>query len=118
MDTLRTARKQRGRPFRKGQSGNPGGRPKTAEGIRVLARRHTAGALATLIEIAKGGANESARVAAANALLDRAWGKPGPALPEPEGPMRFTFHINEPPPGFREFGEGAAAEAAPPPGDG
>ena len=82
----------------------------------MLARRHTAGALATLIEIARGGANESARVAAANALLDRAWGKPRPALPEPEGPMRFTFHI-EPPPGFREFGEGAA-EAAPPPGDG
>ena len=38
-------------PFRKGQSGNPGGRPKILADVRELARAHTAKALNTLVEI-------------------------------------------------------------------
>jgi hypothetical protein len=45
-----------------------------------MARRHTGVALQALIEVAKHGENESARVAAANAILDRGWGKPIQAL--------------------------------------
>ncbi len=41
-----------------------------------LARQHTSTALTALVDIAKKGGSESARVAAANALLDRAYGKP------------------------------------------
>ncbi|OCJ12480.1 hypothetical protein A6U86_05515 [Rhizobium sp. AC27/96] len=41
-----------------------------------LAREHTSVALTALVDIAKGGESESARVSAANALLDRAYGKP------------------------------------------
>lgn len=41
-----------------------------------LARQHTSVALTALVDIAKKGESESARVAAANALLDRAYGKP------------------------------------------
>ena len=41
-----------------------------------LAREHTEVAIATLVEIAERGENESARVAAANAILDRGYGKP------------------------------------------
>lgn len=41
-----------------------------------LARLHTSVALTALVDIAKKGESESARVAAANALLDRAYGKP------------------------------------------
>lgn len=70
-----SAEKPRGRPFVKGQSGNPAGRPKGAVGIRKLARRHTAAALIALSEIATHGTTPSARIAAANALLDRGWGK-------------------------------------------
>jgi hypothetical protein len=44
--------------------------------IRSLARSHTEIALKVLAGIAKDGTNESARVAAAVALLDRGWGKP------------------------------------------
>jgi hypothetical protein len=65
----------------KGQSGNPGGRPKVEGEIRELARQHTMTALRTLIEIAEQGENESARVTATNALLDR--GGAGTTLSEP-----------------------------------
>lgn len=41
-----------------------------------LARTHTAVALKALVTVATKGESESARVAAANALLDRAYGKP------------------------------------------
>lgn len=41
-----------------------------------LARKHTSVALKALVDIANKGESESARVAAANALLDRAYGKP------------------------------------------
>jgi hypothetical protein len=41
--------------FEKGQSGNPGGRPKGDGEIRELARQHTPTALRTLIEIAEHG---------------------------------------------------------------
>ena len=65
-----------GRPFPKGMSGNRGGRPKAAHSIQELARKHAIEALDVLVQIML---NEKAppmrRVAAANTLLDRAYGK-------------------------------------------
>jgi hypothetical protein len=67
-----------GRPFPKGQSGNPGGRPKELRDVIELARSHTTDAIETLVAAMNfdsapwGGA----RIAAANAILDRGWGKP------------------------------------------
>jgi hypothetical protein len=46
------------------------------EDIRALARQHTEAAVNTLVSIAEDGKQESARVAAATALLDRGWGRP------------------------------------------
>ena len=64
-----------GRPFQKGKSGNPGGRPKADHSIQELARTHAPEAIKTLVDIAKKG-TPGARVSAAIALLDRAYGKP------------------------------------------
>jgi Family of unknown function (DUF5681) len=66
-----------GKPFKKGQSGNPGGRPKVVAEIKELARAHTGKAIETLVSIMDNPkAAPAARVSAANALLDRGYGKP------------------------------------------
>jgi hypothetical protein len=65
----------RGRPFQKGI--NPGGRPKVLGDVQELARERSPEAiniLATVMRDEK--APPAARVAAANSLLDRGYGKP------------------------------------------
>ena len=71
-----TATRPRGRPFEKGVSGNPRGRPKRDYDIAELARKHSADAIATLATImVDASVSPSTRVAAANALLDRGYGR-------------------------------------------
>jgi hypothetical protein len=62
--------------YKKGESGNPRGRPKVNAEVRDLARVHTAGAINTLASIMQNGTEPaSARVSAASILLDRGHGK-------------------------------------------
>jgi hypothetical protein len=60
--------------------------------IRSLARSYTEMAIQSLAGIAQNGESESAKVAAANALLDRGWGKPAqPVDGDGEGgPVQLT----------------------------
>ena len=65
--------------FKKGQSGNPGGRAKVklADGrtLTDLAREHTVEAVETLVDVMRNGDTSSARVAAADKILNRGWGQ-------------------------------------------
>jgi hypothetical protein len=64
--------------FKKGQSGNPGGRPKkTQEELDLVAacKAKTPEALATIAQIMVSGENERNRLAAAQAIIERGYGK-------------------------------------------
>jgi hypothetical protein len=72
-----SSKKPRGKAFPKGKSGNPGGRPKLPEDVkhvRELARQYTESAIAALVEVLDSD-SAAGKVAAANALLDRGWGR-------------------------------------------
>ena len=62
--------------FKPGQSGNPSGRRAEDRKIKLLARQHTENAVKTLVSIMEKADTDASRVAAANAILDRAYGKP------------------------------------------
>ena len=62
--------------FLSGHSGNAGGRPKDEHKVAELARSFTTEAIDTLVELMRSGKDERVRGTAAQALLDRGWGKP------------------------------------------
>jgi hypothetical protein len=61
--------------FQKGQSGNPGGRPKESDEVKALARQYTPEAIERLAFWMRS-ENAKASVSACSSLIDRAWGKP------------------------------------------
>jgi len=83
--------KRRGKPFPKGVSGNPGGRPRELADVKALAREHTPEAIATLVTLMRTAKTDSARAAAASELLSRAWGKPSLPLLHENGPPQITL---------------------------
>jgi Family of unknown function (DUF5681) len=85
-----------GKPFQKGKSGNPGGRPKVVAEVKELARAHTAEAIQTLVAIMTNSkAAPAARVSAANALLDRGYGKPPQHITGENAPV-YVARLPEP----------------------
>ena len=62
--------------FAAGSSGNPGGRPKDEARVTELARSFTIEAIETLVELMRYGKDDRVRGTAAQALLDRGFGKP------------------------------------------
>lgn len=75
--------------FLKGQSGNPGGRPKESDDVRELARQHGPDAIAKLVSWMNSD-NPKASVSASQALLDRGYGKPVQAI-EHSGELETVY---------------------------
>jgi len=77
--------------FQKGQSGNPGGRPKVTAEVKALARQHTQAAIRALVAALQ---DPKTAVPAAVALLDRGYGKPAQSLTGEggEGPVRIEVN--------------------------
>lgn len=81
---------KRGNPkWVKGQSGNPTGRGHADTELRDMARQHTTRAIERLAEIMEGD-NVKAAAFAANALLDRGYGRPSQAV-NVTGNMGISF---------------------------
>jgi hypothetical protein len=66
-------------PWQKGKAGNPGGRPKEDAEVRQLARIHGGEAIKTLAGLMNS-KDPKIQVSAANAVLDRGFGKPSQTL--------------------------------------
>lgn len=80
-----------GRPFQKGVSGNPGGRPKEAEWLREEARKHAEKSIRALVRVLNKGSGSEV-VSAAKELLDRGFGKSTQAL-EHSGPEGLALPL-------------------------
>lgn len=65
--------------FQPGQSGNPSGRPKESPELKAAARQWTEQAIQVLADALSDEKTQN-RIMAANALLDRGYGKPGQSV--------------------------------------
>lgn len=90
MSDTENSTKQRGRPFQKGKSGNPGGRPGELGEFRELCRTHREKAIEGLLKALGDGG--SAAVAAARVLLEYGYGKPA-AAPEDNAALRESGRL-------------------------
>jgi len=78
----------------KGESGNRSGRPAVIVKVRDLARQYTADAIQTLVSIMKDTESDAGpRVRAAEALLDRGWGKPSQPLDHQGEAFSLVLHL-------------------------
>lgn len=66
-------------PFVKGQSGNPGGRPKEDAEVKKLAKEQGVSAIEKLVALMDCGDSRT-ELASAQALLDRGFGRPAQSL--------------------------------------
>jgi hypothetical protein len=88
-------------PWVKGQSGNPGGRPKEEVDIRKLARSRGKQAIDALYEImCDEKAPSAARIAASVALLDRGYGRPEQSF---SGALNVAYSISDQPMSAEEW---------------
>ena len=71
-------------PFEKSRSGNPGGRPKMPDEVKRLARSKAKSAFERLVALLES-KNERVVFAAAQEILNRAYGRPAPAVTGEDG---------------------------------
>lgn len=87
-------------PWKKGQSGNPKGRPPGNAVLKEMAQTHGEAAIARLVYWLAS-PDPTASINAAKALLDRGYGKPHQAVEvsgADGGPIKVSAAIDRPPP--------------------
>jgi hypothetical protein len=83
----------RGRPFPKGVSPNPGGRPKVLAAVQALARQHTVAAINELVRLMRAGESDHVKLAAVKLLLERGWGQPCLPIAGADGESGIVVHV-------------------------
>lgn len=82
-------------PFKPGQSGNPDGARRKSNKVAGMCRAHTEEAVKALIESLADPKNE-VRIKAAEAILNRGWGKPQEFVEvsgDEENPLSHKFTV-------------------------
>lgn len=84
-----------GRKFKKGQSGNPGGRPKVAGEVRDYIRKHTIEAVDKVLKLMRKSRSEWIQLEAAKGLIEQGIGKPpqGIHIEDPDGAALTLLEI-------------------------
>jgi hypothetical protein len=86
-------------PFKPGQSGNPGGRERGDNPVKLLAKAASPDAMKGLIKLMDH-EDPNVQIKARNSVLDRAYGKPAQVLAgeNGDGPVRFIVETGVPEP--------------------
>jgi hypothetical protein len=82
--------------WKKGQSGNPNGKPKAFAEMQRLARSHSTEAIDRLVEIMRNKKAGNQAIRACEILLDRAWGRVPFAVAGEggEGPVKIEYAVS------------------------
>ena len=80
-------------PWVKGQSGNPGGRPKALAAVKAAAQEKGPECIRLLWELSQCADSDAAKIAAIKELLDRGFGRPAQAV-EVSGPEGGAIEID------------------------